>query len=100
MKHCDLARSCFSHQSPFFLHSAATFGLHKEHSSSGTPCSSHHQPSCFVSPLATSVACTSCPFAGPELFLSAVAGLLHPATIATARTSKPGTINFRMRHSP
>jgi hypothetical protein len=44
MKHCDLARSCSPHQSPFFLNSAATFGSHMLHSASGTPCSSHHQP--------------------------------------------------------
>src|SRR5581483_7278853 len=44
MKHCDIARSCFSHQSPFFLNSAATLASHMLHSFSGTPCSSHHQP--------------------------------------------------------
>src|SRR5580704_6907486 len=47
-KHCDFARSCFSHQSPAFLCSAATLLLHMLHSASGSPCSSHHQLLCFV----------------------------------------------------
>src|SRR5262249_9334629 len=44
MKHWLIARSCLSHQSPFFLNSAATLELHMLHSFSGMPCSSHHQP--------------------------------------------------------
>lgn len=47
LKHCDFARSWSAHQSPAFWKSAATFGLHSEHTSSGIPCSSHHQPECF-----------------------------------------------------
>src|SRR5205823_2981450 len=43
-KHSDLARSCSLHQSPFFLNAAATLALHWLQISSGTPCSSHHQP--------------------------------------------------------
>src|SRR4051795_9176631 len=45
MKHCDSGRLCFSHQSFFALKSATSLVLHWAHSSSGTPCSSHHQPS-------------------------------------------------------
>src|SRR5579885_1532044 len=44
MKHWDLARSCSLHQSPLSLKALATLALHMLHSSSGTPCSSHHQP--------------------------------------------------------
>src|SRR5947209_6478959 len=43
-KHWLLARSCLSHQSPLALNSLATLAEHIEHSSSGTPCSSHHHP--------------------------------------------------------
>src|SRR5262245_42595880 len=43
-KQCDLARSCSLHQSPFFCASAATLGLQRLHTSSGTPCSAHHHP--------------------------------------------------------
>ena len=45
MKHCELGRSCSLHQSPFFLNTAASFSSQSPHSASGTPCSSHHQPS-------------------------------------------------------
>src|SRR3954452_7007399 len=45
MKHCDSGRLCFSHQSCFALKSATSFVLHCAQTSSGTPCSSHHQPS-------------------------------------------------------
>src|SRR5688572_8769200 len=41
MKHCESARSCSSHQSPFSLNFAATFELHMLQSLSGTPCSAH-----------------------------------------------------------
>lgn len=43
-KHCDSARLCSSHQSPFALNSSAALVLHMLHSSSGMPCSVHHQP--------------------------------------------------------
>src|SRR6478672_7399603 len=43
MKHCESGRSCFSHQSPFAFISFATLLLHRAQTSSGTPCSAHHQ---------------------------------------------------------
>src|SRR6516225_4176710 len=46
LKHCDFGRSCSLHQSPFFLKSAATLALHCPQTSSGTPCSAHHQLLC------------------------------------------------------
>src|SRR4051812_33061278 len=49
LKHCDLARSWISHQSPSFLAFAATVSLQRLHMLSGTPCSWHHQSPCFVS---------------------------------------------------
>src|SRR5438128_1219765 len=71
MKHCDLARSCSSHQSPLSLNFVLTFasGRHWLHSSSGTPCSAHHQPSCLASPLSPSFF-PSLAFACKSLFLS------------------------------
>src|SRR5260221_10295764 len=48
MKHCDRARLCLSHQSPFALHAFANLLLHMLHSSSGMPCSSHHHASCLL----------------------------------------------------
>src|SRR5262245_29351778 len=44
-KHCESGRSCLLHQSPLALKSPTSFTLHRAHTSSGTPCSSHHQPS-------------------------------------------------------
>src|SRR3954471_21060980 len=72
MKHCESGRLCFSHQSFFALKSAISFVLHCAHTSSGTPCSSHHQPS-WLWP-ATSVA--------PPDFAAALSfdDLLHAAT--------------------
>src|SRR5689334_5636557 len=45
-KHCDSGRSCFAHQSPLALNSFAILELHCAQTSSGTPCSLHHQLSC------------------------------------------------------
>src|SRR4051794_21638720 len=53
MKHCESGRLCFSHQSPLALNPATSFAWHCAHSSSGTPCSSHHQLSCECSAAAT-----------------------------------------------
>src|SRR5690242_11695156 len=69
-KHCDLARSCFSHQSPFFLNSASVY-LHIRHSPSGMPCSSHHHP------------LWSCPF------LAALLGLSFAASVRGASLLQP-----------
>ena len=53
MKHCDSGRLCFSHQSPFALKSATSLVSHWAQTSSGTPCSLHHQPSCVWPAIAT-----------------------------------------------
>src|SRR5438309_744582 len=94
MKHCDSARSCFLHQSPFALHSFATLSLHRLHSSSGMPCSAHHHSSCFVSfgaPLAT--------VSGTASFFGSGSVLPQPPTTSMKLASSAGS-NPRIVHFP
>ncbi len=58
-KHCESGRSCSAHQSPFFWNSAASFELHSAQTSSGTPCSLHHQPPCVCSSVGRAPPCSA-----------------------------------------
>src|SRR5207244_1016401 len=64
LKHCDCARLWMAHQSllslNFFLALAADMQM--LHISSGTPCSSHHQPACVVSTVSVSFGALAFPW--------------------------------------
>src|SRR6185295_17453353 len=78
-KHCESGRSWVSHQSPLALNSAVSFKLHWAQTSSGTPCSSHHQPSWLCSSAETMVG------GGDEFGLSV--DLLQPVNVTANATS-------------
>src|SRR5215813_4656183 len=83
MKHCESGRLCLSHQSFFALKSATSFASHCAQTSSGTPCSSHHQPSWLCS--ATSL--TAAEPAAPPLFDLLHARIEIPTTAHALITS-------------